>query len=335
MKITLDELEKRVNLEEHFLDISDSLITDSDISFICDYLKNNSVIIRLNISRNHFTIEGVKIFAANTTITKLNVSNNKLEDEGAKLLSLNTKIEVLNVSYCNIKSEGTIALSKNITIRDLSLRGNNIGFDGAKALATNSTITTLDVSWNKIRDNSAKALAANTTLKSLYVSYNDIGKEGVIALSKNTTLSTLGVAGSYFGEEVANALAKNSTLTSLSIEYPSEIGKNAKIAFIKALKNNTTILSVTTYFQESDITDALDKILIRNRVLPWLTTIKNARLMAQAQRSENCPLGIIPKELASVINNYAVAANHSSLFMPIFDVRPTEDDLEGAKYFAL
>ena len=63
--------------------------------------------------------------------------------------------------------------------------------------------------------------------------------------------------------------------------------------------------------------------------------LANARLMAQAQASDECPLGSIPVEIAVIINDYAVGSQYGSFFMKQFDKKPTKENLDSAKDMAL
>ena len=138
------------------LDLSFNLICDTSIS---EYLKNNSSLCKLNLSKNNITDEGAKVLAetiqVNTILQELNICKNEITDEGAKIF--------------------------------------------AEAIQINTTLQNLNMSQNKITDEGAKRLAEaiviNKTLQELNISINWISKEGVMriveACTKNRTLHKL------------------------------------------------------------------------------------------------------------------------------------------------
>lgn len=229
-KLTLEEIEKRINQDNQLLDLSYCRLIAGEIPLLCDYLKDNP------------------------NITKLKLYNNYIGDEGAKLLAANTTVKMLNIGY------------------------NNIGINGAKALAANTTITTLYIRHNHIEVEGAKLLALSTNLTTLDIGYNQITEEDAKDL-------------------------------------------------LSVLKFNTKLIKLLHTFLDKQTVESITKLLSRNKLMPWLSTIKHARLMAQAQRSEDCLLGKLPLEILGLINNYAVAANHFSFFRQQFYKRPTSEDL--------
>jgi Leucine Rich repeat len=247
---------------------------------------------------------------------------------------VNRDNNLLDLSQCNICNDDIplicTYLNNHPEITTLDVSNNKIRAEGAKALALNKTITTLELFDNKIEAIGAKALANNKTITRLDVSGNHIGDEGAIDLAQNNTITTLSVEYNQIGVEGAIALALNKTITNLNLRLNNIGAKDANI-LVDTLKSNTTLVSFTHHFAEKSLKETIEKILTRNKVTPCLNNIINARLMAQAQRTENCPLGTIPKEIAGIINDYSLGTNHYSFFLKQYDKRPSEDDLKSAK----
>lgn len=201
-------------------------------------------------------------------------------------------------------------LADTPSITNLDASSNSIGAAGAKILAKNSNLLTLDLYSNIIKDDGAKALALNSTLTSLDVGSNFITGEG------------------------AKALITNTSLLSINIAF-NRIDITAEFSFVELLKNNTNLIDLSHNFQNPYVKNTIAKILQRNKVLPWLMTVTHARLLAQAQRSYGCLLGILPVEVLGIINNFAVSDKHYCFFIQQIGKRPTKDDILEAKKMAL
>lgn len=344
MKLTIDEIEKHVNRENHTLNLSKRNLTDSEILVVCRYLKFNSDITVLNVSGCQIGVEGARTLSTNTTLTALNIGENKISVVGAKALAMNT------------------------TLRSLDILNNAIGVEGAKAFAENKTLTMLDVSWNKLRDAGAIALTANTTISTLNIVSNDIYDLGAATLAANTSITELNIMSNHIGSSGAEKLAANSTLKSLTIannsiricgarfllanttltaldiraNYLNYLSSADEKKFISLLKTNKNLIKLIQNEFGECTGKLIKKMLSRNInhrykyiVKLWLKTVMHARLLAQAQRSNDCSLGTLPTEVHGIINNYVVGANHFSFFMAQFDKRPTAEDLVRAKKMAL
>jgi len=153
-------------------------------------------------------------------------------------------------------------------------------------------------------------------------------------LKDNPEITTLNVGFNGIGAEGAKALSANTTLTTLYVGY-NDIGAEGAKNFVNALTNNTTLLSLTHSIVDERLKRKIEKILKRNQVKPWLDTLMHARLLAQARRSPDCPLGTLPLEIAALINDYVVGAHHCSFFLEHIEKRPTEEDFVSAQHMAL
>jgi Leucine Rich repeat len=241
-------------------------------------------------------------------------------------LDANPQIDTLVMCYCGLSSEDISPLVNNNTIKHFFLGWNLIDDEGAKALAQNNTLKTLDVTDNKIGDEGAIALAQNNTLKTLNVTNNKIGDEGAIALAQNNTLESLDISRNKIGLEGVLALVRNKMINHLHIRGAT-ISKQSSPIVIDALKKNTSLLGLQ--YRETKLAlfrDTIKRIITRNRKLPSLQrTIANAHLFSSAQKSTECPLGTIPKEIAAIINDYVVSNNHNAFFMNVASGKQSKD----------
>ena len=140
-------------LDEQYVILTDTAMTDDEMSIFCDCLMNNR------------------------TLTELNLSSNKITDEGAKRLAeaikVNTMLQSLDISHNTISDDGISSISDCLKI--------------------NSTLCKLNLSSNKITDEGAKKLAegiqVNVTLQELNISKNWISKEGVMRIVEACTIN--------------------------------------------------------------------------------------------------------------------------------------------------
>lgn len=367
MKLTYDVFEKYVNREEHSLILSrvgnshDSISntgSSEEIALLCNYLENNSDILKVVLRYSKITYDDVGALTAITTLKTLNLSFSNLGDLEATSLATTKTLKSLKLNATKIRDEGVVALAANNSITKLSLRANNIGLVavkalaknvtikildigssnidsvGAKALTANHTITSLNISWNNIGDKGVKALAANSNLKRLYVKGNHITAIGAAALATNASLTTLDISNNKIEAEGAIKLIANNTLRSLNIVYTG-IGATGVEKFVDNLKRNTSLVKLSHSIEIKFIKKTIKNIISRNKMLPWFATLRHARLMSQAQRSDNCPLGMLPVEVFGIINNYAVGINCFSFFAQQFGARPSAQDLLTIKQMVL
>lgn len=208
-------------------------------------LERNTIITKLNFSKNHICEKGLtyfaRIIAKNITITNLDLSLNNngfisskksgLDDFGLSL-QINKTLSILNLSYNSLRKAGTEkiirGLKNNTSIKELNLSVNIIGDEGAECikdlLSTNKTLTKLDISGNAFTDTGiskiAEGLAENETLAILDLSLNGITDEGVAKIIKS--------------------LESNRTLTKLDLSY-NEIGNKGAELVLSFIKDHPTI----------------------------------------------------------------------------------------------
>jgi len=208
-------------------------------------LERNTIITKLNFSKNHICEKGLtyfaRIIAKNSTITSLDLSLNNngfisskksgLDDLGLSLKS-NNSLSILNLSYNSLGKLGTKKIVKglkgNSSIKELNLSTNIIGDKGAKyiknLLSQNKTLTKLDISGNAFTDTGiskiAEGLAKNKTLNTLDLSLNHITDQGV--------------------ETIIKSLESNTTLTKLDLSY-NKIGNKGAELVLSFIKDHPTI----------------------------------------------------------------------------------------------
>ena len=165
------------HLNVHNVNVSDV----AQMGIICDGLKLNKKITKVNLCNCQVTNEGIKILAQaveiSTTLKKLDVSNNTISNDG-----------VLSISNF---------LKTNHTLCKLNVSGNDIGDEGiikfSEAICVNATLKDLNMSRNKITDEGAnklsKAIQVNTTLQELNISKNWISKQGVMRIVEACTIN--------------------------------------------------------------------------------------------------------------------------------------------------
>jgi Ran GTPase-activating protein (RanGAP) involved in mRNA processing and transport len=274
-------IRKYTNLTE--LNLQDLLYSNKIFKSICEALRVNKKIIKLNINNINIGDGSGKAFVdalkdlsdelkVNDTLTQFTMSNN-IGNVGAAALAE--------------------ALKRNQTLRTLDISKNGIGSAGAAALADalkmNTTLTTLDISSNyEIGDAGAAALAEalthNTSLTELWISNNNIGLEGATALSEalkyNTGLKTLFINFNNIGdagaEALAEALTRNTSLKTLNINN-NNIGDAGAIALAEGLKDNKGLKSL--YINNNNIGDigatSLADALTHNKSLTELSISYN------------------------------------------------------------
>ncbi len=232
-------------------------------------LERNTIITKLNFSKNHICEKGLtyfaRIIAKNITITNLDLSLNNngfisskksgLDDFGLSL-QINKTLSILNLSYNSLRKAGTEkiirGLKNNSSIKELNLSVNIIGDEGAECikdlLSTNKTLTKLDISGNAFTDTGiskiAEGLAKNETLNTLDLSLNRITDQGVETIIKslesNTTLAKLDLSYNEIGNKGAGFILlfiKDHPKIYVEIAHNENISEYFRNAI--ALKNNS------------------------------------------------------------------------------------------------
>ena len=176
-------------------------------------MDNNTTVLSLDISDNHFTEDDAEkiaeVLSKNTTLQEFNFSNNcvaidisqsvqksaNFQHFGmikfSKALKTNTSLHLLDISHNNIYDDGLAAISefiKNIkSLQILDISHNNISAVGAAAISKNRTFKKLNMSYNKIDSffEVDKALQTNTTLQILDLSHNNMIFDHCGCLDKN------------------------------------------------------------------------------------------------------------------------------------------------------
>ena len=115
------------------------VISEADVVLLCEVLKVNSTLTKLDLISNYIGPEGATNLAEglkmNSTLTELYLSDNDIGDQGAtslaEALEMNSTLTVLHLCENGIGDQGATGLAKalrvNSTLTALDLRENNIG----------------------------------------------------------------------------------------------------------------------------------------------------------------------------------------------------------------
>ena len=178
-------------------------IDDRTVEFLTHVLQRNSLLKKLNLTRNDIGARGVKkIFEAFTCndcacveeiILDFNQNGHLGDQTGARaignFLATNSTLKIISLVSNGINDDGAAAiaegLKKNSTLKKLILDKNKIDVRGAKAIAealkVNSTLKTLVLNGIELQDEGAEAfvelLKVNSTLNRLYLGDNHISDE--------------------------------------------------------------------------------------------------------------------------------------------------------------
>ncbi|CAF1038140.1 unnamed protein product [Didymodactylos carnosus] len=184
------------------LNLSSKKLSDNEIEVICDKLKTNQSLKKLDLSYNISDTSALLLSNAlktNRNLIRLNLSFNQISDEGVRSLSDALKenhcLTILNLSSNQIGDDGvqllSNALKENQSLMELNLSSNRITDAGARslsnALKVNRKLTILHLSTNQIGDDGAlsliDALKQNESLIKFYLSFNQIGDAGTRSLN--------------------------------------------------------------------------------------------------------------------------------------------------------
>ena len=199
------------------LDISCNSLSDEGVAAISECLKVNNILRELNISKNEITSEGAMTIAEalqlNTTLVKLNISQNMLSDKGAlsiiDCLKINCILQELNIAQNGITSNGIMGI--------------------VEAIQINTTLMKLDISCNKLLDEGTAAISdsikMNNVLLELNISNNEITNIGATkiaeALQSNASLTKLDISSNILSikgaSTISDCLKNNKTLQELNI----------------------------------------------------------------------------------------------------------------------
>ena len=140
-----------------------------------DALRNNTVLLRLNLGNNRLGDAGAESIAAglavNTGLRTLNLAHNRVGPLGAaalaQALQVNRVLTSLDLDLNRLHDEGAVQLAPALRVNDvlstLVLSGNQIGNVGAAALAdaiaVNRGLVRLHLKYNRISGEGARLLA--------------------------------------------------------------------------------------------------------------------------------------------------------------------------------
>ena len=143
-----------------------------------------------------------KYLRRNSTLEKLDMSKTKISSEGAKYIAeaiqVNTTLEQLDVPYNLVVDGGAAAISDglrgNTTLQELNISHNGITNTGikkiAEAIQVNSTLQNIKVSRNHISIKGLQcfmeAVKNNCTLRVVNITHNNVTKSGFTSIEQCT-----------------------------------------------------------------------------------------------------------------------------------------------------
>lgn len=184
------------------LSIAHNCLRSTGVSRIAGSLKNNTVMVYLDLGRNPMGGKGMAHLAEalkeNNCLRELLVDCCGIDVEGARgladALKVNSSLTKLDVSDNSLLTKGVIALSGglagNTSIVDLNLTNVGVGVKAteklAEAMAVNGVLEVLNLSNNQVRNHGCKKLSemltSNHVLRTLNLSFNSISAIGIEAM---------------------------------------------------------------------------------------------------------------------------------------------------------
>ena len=255
-------------------DLESNRLGDDSIILLSDFLQYNTVLKKLNLSRNEITSAGMDILSeslrVNSTLQTLIINHNDIE---GPLMLL---------------EEG---LKANRSLRTLDLSRNLIADDGITSLC--------------------RGMRENPALLHLYLSKNPIGAVGAQSIADVLTFtSSLQVLAISCEEDegvrcIATALAVNSSLTSLRLKPRiGGVSPTTARAFFSALTENGMLLSIEGW-PERELEETVDLVMERNFVNLHLRSLSLLQLCWLAARHlPDCELTRIPSQLISYLTSW-------------------------------
>jgi len=194
-------------------------LNEKQIIILCNALKNNTSLIKLNLSGNHIRIEGAKKIA--------------------EVIKYNTYLKIIMLESCGLYADKlksiTEALETNTTLSELYLARNEIGSEDAPNIAAvlkvNVTLTILSLAYHEMGagiQHITNALKTNSSLRALSVSNGSIGvgfsspmTDLVDTLKQNKTITFLNLSATLLNDReakiLADAITINRSLTTLKL----------------------------------------------------------------------------------------------------------------------
>jgi Leucine Rich repeat len=241
-KELLEQIEKD-KYEDEFLYLGDQDFNDEDIDSLCEALKKNGKIRKIDFRGKEISekaisaitslsnIKGlimmgtgitgshIKILSS-SSLEELDISSNTIDAEGILDLSKNKSIKILKATNCDISSKSLADFIKNnSTIEDLDFSDNELDDDCLNTIHLNTSLKSLTLKGCGLTSKCSKLLAENKSIESINLSYNPIKTDGLMVLSKNSTLRCITI----MRGEIDNIgfLGKNESLKKLSFPFNS------------------------------------------------------------------------------------------------------------------
>lgn len=189
------------------LKLSRTGVTDQVAGAVANFLRSNSSVTDLDLTKNGITNVGCRILAAalknrktrnNSSLRRLILEGNQISDVGTRALCdalPGTGIQILKVGKQKIGERGCQAIAALLRLTECPLRKLDLRSCGladlgatiiAEAIKVNSSLQSLCLGRNNIGDESLNffsvALQHNTTLQTLDMQYNHFTDAGVVSI---------------------------------------------------------------------------------------------------------------------------------------------------------
>ena len=239
----------KVTQAEGGLSFVNKILSIEGIKDLCEALKLNNKVNRLNLSNNNIGKEECRLISellrTNTSITELDLSKNMIEEKGIKKLLEGIEfiftLKKINLSDNNFNGyieEFSEYLCYNETIEELDLSGNFLNEDGiflvSQSLITNKKIKIMKLSDNRIGNYGMKyiseSLKINKVIEEIDLSSNRIDEEGA--------------------EYLSEMLESNDTLNLIDFSF-NEINSQGAYCIVESLKNNYNLKKIIIFNQKN------------------------------------------------------------------------------------
>lgn len=188
-------------------------LNDEDIAALCEALRVNNHVKKLDVSVNNITDNGAQALSELPNLTHLNISSNNLGPGGAKALAA-SQLHCLDITG-NLVKEGIAQFREMTTLVELYASECGISDQSAELLLTSRSIEFLDLSTNELSGCGLREISNNHVLKYLSLMQNSLQPDCYTYFSGNTTLETLNLTNTLFDDHGAALLAKGNRLNKL------------------------------------------------------------------------------------------------------------------------
>lgn len=190
-----------------YLDITRDNITDAGLKVVCDHCPQ---LVNLRIGNTRITAKGLEYLFALKNLQGLNLHNNGLNDDAmipiARLIRLQ-KIDLENNAA--ITDKGLARLSKRNSLKNINLTGTAVTDAGMVALLNLKNLDTLYLgNTNSITDDALKILVHHRQLKRITFRRTKVTERGLLTLLQSRNLVELNLPGMTVSDSIRKAFLK-------------------------------------------------------------------------------------------------------------------------------